>query len=66
MAGKDVWCVVEESATIACHCVLLAVSHLQLGVLFDASGHPNRTIVVNAVVYIEPCFEHSITLCNIT
>ena len=30
MAGKDVWCVLEESATVVCHCVLLAISHLQL------------------------------------
>ena len=28
MPGKDVWCVLKESATVACHCVLLAISRL--------------------------------------
>ena len=30
MAGLDVQCVLEESSTVACHCVLLAISCLQL------------------------------------
>ena len=34
MVGRDAWCVLEESVTAACHCVLLAISCLQLHEVF--------------------------------
>ena len=64
MAGKDVWHVLEESATVACHCVwLLRIDHLLIAAeLFDASGHTIRSIsmlAANAVIHLELCFERN-------
>ena len=60
MVGKDVWHVLEESATVACHRVwLLRIDLLLIAAeVFKASGHTIRSIsmiAVNAVIHLEPC-----------
>ena len=60
MAGKDVWHVLEESATVACHHVwLLRIDHLLIAAeVFKFSGRTIRSIsmiAANAVIHLEPC-----------
>ena len=64
MAGKDVWHVPEESATVACHRVwLLRIDHLLIAAeVFKASGRTIRSIsmiAVNAVIHLKPCSERN-------
>ena len=60
MAGKDVWHVLEESATVGCHRVWLLRIDLLLitAEVFKASGRTIRSIsmiAANAVIHLEPC-----------
>ena len=70
MAGKDVWHVLEESATVACHRVwLLRSDHLLIAAeVFKAGGHTIRSIsmiAVNAVIHLEPCSERKLSILNL-
>ena len=56
------WRILEESATVACHCVwVLCIDHLPFTAdVFDASGgHPKHSISMTSAnaVYIKPCYD---------
>ena len=52
--GVRVWCVLEESATIACHCIYVGLLYWPEADVYDANGNTKCSVIltsVTAVIY---------------